>query len=79
MIRPAGKPLALVALAACAPEPEPLPYISEKALAALPPRTDLRTVQRRYNGCYVIQTEDELTGYLKQVTDANGNLVCDDV
>ena len=50
-----------------------------KALAALPPRTDLRTVQRRYNGCYVIQTEDELTGYLKQVTDANGNLVCDDV
>ena len=65
-------------LAGCS-APAPAPYISPRAMAALPPGTDLRTVRRRADGCYFIQTEDELSGYLGKLTDGNGNLVCDDV
>ncbi|SMX43044.1 hypothetical protein [Actibacterium lipolyticum] len=69
------------ALAGCgAPEPvAQQPYISEKARAALPSGTDLMTVRRREDGCYFIVIEDELSGYLSQVKDTNGELVCDEV
>ena len=66
----------LVALAGCAPEVAP-GYISPAALAAIPAGTDLSTVWRRDDGCYFIQTRDELSGYLIRVEDGQGNLVCD--
>lgn len=66
-------------VAGCAPAPEPLPYISDKALAALPPGTDLYTVGRRDDGCYYIQTEDGLSGYLTLLRDPSGQQVCDEV
>ena len=64
-------------LAACGPATEPVGYISPEALAAIPPGTDLSTVWRRDDGCYFIQTDDELSGYLLIVRDGTGNQVCD--
>lgn len=77
MIRPFAV-LGLFALTACTAS-EPLPYISPAAMAALPEGTDLQTVWRRDDGCYFIQTEDELSGYLIRVKDAGGSQVCDDI
>jgi len=71
--------LVLMSLAGCGPAPEPLPYISDKAMAALPPGTDLYDVGRRDDGCYFIQTEDGLSGYLTLLRDPSGELVCDEV
>ncbi|MFC2968746.1 hypothetical protein [Acidimangrovimonas pyrenivorans] len=65
-------------MAGCAPGPAPLPYISPRARAALPPGTDLHDVKRRADGCYFIQTKDDLSGYLTPVTDTAGKLICDD-
>ncbi|WP_152544556.1 hypothetical protein [Actibacterium mucosum] len=56
---------------------DPVGYISPAALAALPEGTDLRTVVRRDDGCYFIQTEDELSGYWIRVRDESGTQVCD--
>ncbi|MCV2880652.1 hypothetical protein [Actibacterium sp. XHP0104] len=70
--------LAGLVLAGCM-STQPTPYISEKARAALKPGTDLSTVWRRDDGCYFIQTRDELTGYLIMVRDETGRQVCDDV
>ena len=82
VIRAAGA-IALVGVAVlvtgCAPPPPPLPYISPEAMAALPKGTDLRTVKRRADGCYFIQTSDDLSGYLTPVTGSDGKLVCDKV
>jgi len=69
----------LLALAGCAEPPAPLPYISPEALAAIPEGTDLSTVWRRQDGCYFIQTEDELTGYLIMVKDGSDTQVCDPI
>ena len=71
--------LPLCLLAACAAPEPPLPYISEQALAALPKGTDLRTVRRRDDGCYLIVVDDEMSGFVHKVVDAQGRLVCDEV
>ncbi|WP_372603684.1 hypothetical protein [Actibacterium sp.] len=67
----------VLALSACMADDQA--YISDKARAALPPGTDLSTVWRRDDGCYFIQTRDELSGYLIRVTTPDGALVCDDL
>jgi len=69
--------LPLYLLAACAEPEPPLPYISDEALAALPEGTDLRTVKRNPNGCYVIVIEGTLSGYVHKVKDRDGRQVCD--
>lgn len=75
LLRCVGVMMGLV-MAGCG-APAPVPEISAAAMAALPQGTDLRTVWRRDDGCYFIQTEDELTGYLIKVKDNAGQQVCD--
>ena len=77
-----GLAVGIVAVLAGCSAPEPVmqqPFVSEKARAALPLGTDLSTVRRREDGCYFVVIEDELSGYLKQVKDISGQLVCDEV
>ncbi|MGB8622142.1 MAG: hypothetical protein WCD16_04925 [Paracoccaceae bacterium] len=80
-LRLAGMALAVpLLLTACAPPASTSHgYISDKAMAALPPGTDLSTVHRRDNGCYFIQTRDELSGYLTDLRGPDGKIVCDDI
>lgn len=78
-MKPAYPMIALVLLTACAAPEPPVPYISEKARAALPDGTDLRTVRRREDGCYLIVIEGELSGVVRKVVDRDGRLVCDEI
>jgi hypothetical protein len=78
-MRPAFLMIAPILLTACAAPEPPVPYVSEKARAALPKGTDLRTVRRRDDGCYLIVIEGELSGVVRKVVDRDGRLVCDEI
>lgn len=70
--------VALLALAACAPPKTIIPNISQEALDAMGPGQDLTQVRRNRSGCYLIQSEDDLAGFLMPVRDVFGENVCDE-
>ena len=80
-MKPASTALTGIALilTACGAPPARAPIqISAKAMQALPANQDLSQVRKREDGCYFIVIPDNMSGKVRPVKGADGQLVCDE-